>query len=195
MVIFDNSLNPQKIIKGSFMDVDLVIKLIVVLLLFLWLISQRAFYNPLYLVFFSYHAFRGMDMKTKVATAKLVLDFCELNIGKSKSKPRIDIIKPTKTLRLNKLAGQYRMQTMTIEVNEKYARSLFSLTRVILHEYAHHMQFLAFHCEDYERIFKDPKVNYSNHPWENQARRMSSDFWRPCIEYVLIRQGYMEKEN
>lgn len=174
---------------------DLLITTITSLLLFLWIITQRAFYNPLYFVFFFYHAFKGMDMKTKVATAKLVLDFCELNIGNSKSKPRIEIIETTNKLRLNKFAGQYRVQTRTIEVNEKYARSLFSLTRVILHEYAHHMQFLAFHCEDYDRISKDPKVNYSNHPWENQARRMSSDFWRACIEYVLIRQGFMDEEK
>lgn len=191
MFIFDNGFYPQKIIKGTFMDVDLVIKLIVVLLIFLWLISQKALFNPLYLAFFSFHAFSRLHKKEKRMIAYLILEYCELHIGKSKRKPNLVLIDTRNKMNLGKHAGQYEVKTRTIKINDQYARSLFSLSRIILHEYAHHMQFMAFEKEDYQRIFDEPNIQYSNHPWEKQARTMEKDFWKACVEYVLTKRGYL----
>jgi hypothetical protein len=190
---FVKSIFTQCLKSGLLME--LLLTIVSALLIFLWVISRKSLFNPLYLAFFGYHAFRSLDRKEKLLTAHLVLEFCELYIGKSKKKPNLDLVNTTKNMHLGKIAGQYVVKTMTIKINDKYARSLFSLVRIILHEYAHHMQFMAFAKEDYQRILDDPNIQYSNHPWEKQARRMERDFWKTCIEFVLSRLGYIDFED
>jgi hypothetical protein len=174
---------------------DLIITTVTGLLLFLWIITQRAFYNPLYIAFFAYHSFKRLSQKEKLIVSRLALDFCELHIGKSMKKPAISFVDSNQKMNLGKNAGQYHFNTLTIRLNNRYSKSMYSIVRIVLHEYAHHMQFMAFDKYDYQRIFKNRDVDYSNHPWEKQARWMENDFWKACIEYVLIRQGYMDEEK
>lgn len=153
------------------------------------ILTQKALYNPLYVFFLAYHVFRKLSNDEQIQIAHYALQYCAINIGKTKVIPKVEFRTFEKEPLLNGTHGMYLPQSRSIMINQRLVKNNFSLISTLIHEYIHHAQFASYQNSDYQRILNQG-TSYLNHPWEQSARWHSRTFFYPSLLYVLNELNY-----
>lgn len=173
------------------MTLDQIMLGIGVVSLGLLVITQRAIYNPLYILFLLFHSFRKLSLEEQMSIANCVLDYCRKYIGQTKNIPKVEFRKFKKEPLFQGTYGVYLPNNESIVINLRNVKNNYTLITTLIHEYIHHSQYSSFHKTDYHRLLNQG-VSYVDHPWEKAARWHSRTFFYPSFIYVLSALNYFD---
>ncbi len=115
----------------------------------------------------------------------LVLDWCSINLGDSKKHYNVKIYH----YQNNKFQGSYQYWNGQISIYVYKDLRLIDLVTILIHEYAHHLQFSKSRIpqrnveKDYFKKLEEK--GYRKNPYEASARRTAHKFRNQCFEWTM----------